>query len=124
MITNCGLGNPELTNLPRKLNIGLSPSRDDFPHTHINDVGLKAYPDPETGEVRHAEMTLLSTLLCTFCVGLKAHPDPETSEVRRAESALLHLLSSAAFSLREEERVAEGSCCTCCIEGKAWWCCR
>ena len=51
MITNCGLGNPELTNLPRKLNIGLSPSRDDFPHTHINDVGLKAYPDPETGEV-------------------------------------------------------------------------
>ena len=52
MITNCGLGNPELTNLPRKLNIGLSPSRDDFPHTHINDVGLKAYPDPATGEVR------------------------------------------------------------------------
>ena len=51
MITNFGQGNPELTNLPRKLNIGLSPSRDDFPHTHINDVGLKAYPDPATGEV-------------------------------------------------------------------------
>ena len=68
MITNCGLGNPELTNLPRKLNIGLSPSRDDFPHTHINDVGLKAYPDPKTGEVRHAEMTLLSTLSCAHFV--------------------------------------------------------
>ncbi|KAK9807588.1 hypothetical protein WJX72_003483 [[Myrmecia] bisecta] len=51
MITKSGLGNPELTNLPRKLNIGLSPSRDDFPHTHINDVGLKAVKDPETGEV-------------------------------------------------------------------------
>ena len=51
MITNNGKGNPELTNLPRKLNIGLSPSRDDFPHTHINDVGLKAVHDPETGEV-------------------------------------------------------------------------
>ena len=50
MITNNGKGNPELANLPRKLNIGLSPSRDDFPHTHINDVGLKAVHDPETGE--------------------------------------------------------------------------
>ena len=52
MITNCGKGNEELVNLPRKINIGLSPSRDDFPHTHINDVGLKAVHDPETGEVR------------------------------------------------------------------------
>ena len=52
MITNFGKGNEELVNLPRKINIGLSPSRDDFPHTHINDVGLKAVHDPETGEVR------------------------------------------------------------------------
>ena len=52
MHTNNGQGNPELANLPRKLNIGLSPSRDDFPHTHINDVGLKAVKDPESGEVR------------------------------------------------------------------------
>ena len=51
MITNNGKGNPELVNLPRKINIGLSPSRDDFPHTHINDVGLKAVHDPQTGEV-------------------------------------------------------------------------
>ncbi|KAK9799721.1 hypothetical protein WJX73_004054 [Symbiochloris irregularis] len=51
MHTNNGLGNPELANLPRKLNIGLSNSRDDFPHTHINDVGLKAVKHPDTGEV-------------------------------------------------------------------------
>ena len=51
MHTNNGQGNPELSNLPRKLNIGLSPSRDDFPHTHINDVGLQAVKDPESGEV-------------------------------------------------------------------------
>lgn len=51
MHTNSGHGNPELANLPRKLNIGLSNSRDDFPHTHINDVGLKAVEHPETGEV-------------------------------------------------------------------------
>ena len=41
MITGMGRGNAELTNLPRKINIGLSTSRDDFAHCHINDVGLK-----------------------------------------------------------------------------------
>ncbi|GAB4819719.1 hypothetical protein N2152v2_006765 [Parachlorella kessleri] len=51
MITNNGLGNPELTNLPRKINIGISTSRDDFAHCHINDVGLKAVRDPQTGLV-------------------------------------------------------------------------
>jgi len=51
MITANGLGNPELTNLPRKINIGISSSRDDFAHCHINDVGLKAVRDPATGEV-------------------------------------------------------------------------
>ena len=54
MITNFGGGNPLLANLPRKINIALSPSRDDFPHTHINDVGLVAVRHPDTGEVRHA----------------------------------------------------------------------
>jgi ferredoxin-nitrite reductase len=51
MYTNNGKGNAELANLPRKLNIALSPSRDDFPHTHINDVGLVAVKHPDTGEV-------------------------------------------------------------------------
>ena len=51
MITNHGKGNPELINLPRKINIGLSTTRDDFAHTHINDVGLYAAKDPETGKV-------------------------------------------------------------------------
>ena len=40
-ITGNGLGNSALTNLPRKINIGLSSTRDDFAHCHINDVGLK-----------------------------------------------------------------------------------
>ena len=30
-----GQGNPEFANLPRKLNICVSPSRDDFPHTQV-----------------------------------------------------------------------------------------
>lgn len=58
MHTNNGHGNPELSNLPRKLNIGLSNSRDDFPHTHINDVGLKAVQHPDTGEVRKHDTRL------------------------------------------------------------------
>lgn len=45
-ITNHGRGNPELTNLPRKINVGISTSRDDFAHCHINDVGLKAVVGP------------------------------------------------------------------------------
>ena len=51
MYTNNGQGNELLTNLPRKINIALSGSRDDFPHTHINDVGLVAARHPDTGEV-------------------------------------------------------------------------
>ena len=43
-ITSQGAGNAALTNLPRKINIGISSSRDDFAHCHINDVGLKVRP--------------------------------------------------------------------------------
>lgn len=51
MITNFRKGNPELTNLPRKFNICVSGSRDDFAHTHINDIGLvpMAAADGEIG---------------------------------------------------------------------------
>jgi len=34
-------GNPQWANLPRKFNIAISGSRDDFAHTHINDLGLQ-----------------------------------------------------------------------------------
>jgi ferredoxin-nitrite reductase len=39
MITADRKGNPEFTNLPRKFNIAISGSRDDFAHTSINDIG-------------------------------------------------------------------------------------
>jgi len=51
MITNNRRGNPELTNLPRKFNIAVSGSRDDFAHTHINDIGLVPMIDPASGKV-------------------------------------------------------------------------
>ncbi|GAB5367953.1 hypothetical protein AAMO2058_001276300 [Amorphochlora amoebiformis] len=51
MITNSGKGNPAMTNLPRKFNIAVSGSRDDFAHTTINDIGLCPCPNKETGEM-------------------------------------------------------------------------
>lgn len=44
-------GNPIWGNLPRKFNIAISGSRDDFAHTHINDLGLQPAVNAETGEM-------------------------------------------------------------------------
>lgn len=44
-------GNPVYGNLPRKFNIAVSGSRDDFAHTHINDIGLQPAYHAVTGEV-------------------------------------------------------------------------
>ena len=49
MITNNGKGNEELCNLPRKFNVSFSASRDDFVHSHINDLAFEAAVDPSTG---------------------------------------------------------------------------
>jgi ferredoxin-nitrite reductase len=49
-ITDFGKGRADLTNLPRKINICVSSTRDDFPHTHINDLGFQAALAPG-GEV-------------------------------------------------------------------------
>ncbi len=51
MLFNNGRGRQEFANLPRKLNICISSTRDDFPHTQINDVGFEAARHPQTGEV-------------------------------------------------------------------------
>lgn len=44
-------GNPMWGNLPRKFNMAVSGSRDDFAHTHINDIGLQPAPHDQTGEM-------------------------------------------------------------------------
>jgi len=44
-------GNPMWANLPRKFNICISGSRDDYAHTHINDIGLVPTAHAETGEM-------------------------------------------------------------------------
>ncbi len=42
-------GNPAYANLPRKINIAISGSRDDYAHTHINDIGLVPTKHAQTG---------------------------------------------------------------------------
>mmetsp|Transcript_12904 Transcript_12904/g.19428 ORF Transcript_12904/g.19428 Transcript_12904/m.19428 type:complete len:609 (+) Transcript_12904:35-1861(+) len=44
-------GNPVYCNLPRKFNIAVSGNRDDYAHTHINDIGLVPTAHAETGEM-------------------------------------------------------------------------
>lgn len=47
--TQNGTGNAKWSNLPRKFNIAISGSRDDFAHTRINDIGLDPVPHAITG---------------------------------------------------------------------------
>jgi len=44
-------GNPAYCNLPRKFNICVSGNRDDYAHTHINDIGFVPAPHALTGEM-------------------------------------------------------------------------
>merc|ERR1719238_1916120 len=44
-------GNPKWCNLPRKFNVAVSGSRDDFAHTHINDIGFQPCAHAATGEM-------------------------------------------------------------------------
>lgn len=49
-ITNCGEGNYEFTNLPRKFNIAIEGGRDNSVHAEINDIAfVPAYKDGELG---------------------------------------------------------------------------
>jgi ferredoxin-nitrite reductase len=49
-ITNCGIGNPEFSNLPRKFNIAIAGCRDNSVHAEINDLAfIPAFKDQEFG---------------------------------------------------------------------------
>lgn len=40
-----------ILSVPRKFNIAISGSRDDYAHTHINDIGLQAVAHADTGDI-------------------------------------------------------------------------
>ena len=42
-------GNPVWSNLPRKFNVAVSGGRDDYAHTHINDIGFQPCAHAATG---------------------------------------------------------------------------
>ena len=44
-------GNPVWSNMPRKFNIAVSGGRDDYAHTHINDIGFQPCAHATTGEM-------------------------------------------------------------------------
>merc|ERR1719502_2211887 len=44
-------GNPVWSNMPRKFNVAVSGSRDDYAHTHINDIGFQPCAHATTGEM-------------------------------------------------------------------------
>ncbi len=50
MITNCGQGNSDFSNLPRKFNIAIEGGRDNSVHAEINDLAfVPAYKDGQIG---------------------------------------------------------------------------
>ena len=60
-------GNPVWGNLPRKFNIAVSGSRDDFAHTHINDIGYQPCVHATTGEMGF-NIVLGKKAFCSFFV--------------------------------------------------------
>ena len=66
-------GNPVWSNMPRKFNIAVSGSRDDFSHTHINDIGLQPHVHAKTGEMG------FNVVLVHARTALPARPGPTFS---------------------------------------------
>lgn len=65
MLFNNYRGREEFANLPRKLNVCISSTRDDFPHTHINDVGYEAVRDASGTVMFNVLVSMV--LYCTVC---------------------------------------------------------
>ena len=66
-------GNPVYCNLPRKFNICVSGNRDDYAHTHINDIGLQPHVHAKTGEMG------FNVVLVHARTALPARPGPTFS---------------------------------------------
>ena len=65
-------GNPMWGNLPRKFNIAISGSRDDFAHTHINDIGLVPVAHAKTGKMGFNVVLGVSIILLRVIADCKA----------------------------------------------------
>ncbi len=115
MITNHGKGNPELVNLPRKINIGLATTRDDFAHTHINDVGLYAAKDPETGKVHPPPFRASPCASSSLCLRLSlvqsVHADDFCVNLHNHCMPMGFLCACSIFTGVPSTMPAQQSCC-------------
>lgn len=86
MVTNCGAGNPEFSNLPRKFNIAVEGSRDNSIHAEINDIAF--VPAERQGEIGFNVLVggYLSAQRCAEAVPLNiwVKPNHEVLEIARA----------------------------------------
>ena len=86
MITNCGQGNSEFTNLPRKFNIAIEGGRDNSVHAEINDIAfVPAFRDGELG-FNVLVGGFFSATRCAAAIPLEAwvHPNEEVVDLCRA----------------------------------------
>ena len=66
------------SNLPRKFNIAVSGGRDDFSHTHINDIGLQPCRHAVTGEMGFNVVLggYMSTKRVAKSIDMNPNPNP------------------------------------------------
>ena len=106
LITDDGVGSESLCNLPRKLNISFSASRDDFVHSHINDLAFEAAVDPTTGATGWNVMVggYLSIKRCATSIPFDTFiPDADVVDFARA--FLLWFREHGARGDRQKARV-------------------
>jgi ferredoxin-nitrite reductase len=77
MITNCGEGNPEFTNLPRKFNIAIEGGRDNSVHAEINDIAFVPAFKEETLGFNVLVGGFFSAKRCEAAIPLNAWVAPE-----------------------------------------------
>jgi len=72
-LTNCGNGNPEFANMPRKFNVCFVGSKEMYEHPDINDIAYLPSKGPNGEMGWHIEVGgLLTSTLCEFALPLNA----------------------------------------------------
>lgn len=106
LITDGGVGSETLCNLPRKLNISFSASRDDFVHSHINDLAFEAAVDPATGATGWNVLVggYLSIKRCATSIPLDAFV-PDAAVVDFVRAFLFWFRDHGARGDRQKARV-------------------
>lgn len=104
-ITGGGRGNPEWANLPRKFNIAVSGSRDDFAHTTVNDLGFQPASHPDAPGAQG-----FNVVLGGFFSSRRAAEAVPMGTWVPLEQATIFSLGACGASLRRRARPAAPCC--------------